>query len=130
VPISPADRARYPRDWAEVSIAIRRRAGFQCECEGECGRDHGGQCQARGQGCGKATVTKSGALVVLTVAHLWRGPCAAHHAAGEKCGIVTHLKAMCQACHLAYDMPHHVRRAWETRWARRRNLELPLEAPR
>jgi hypothetical protein len=58
--------------------------------------------------------------VVLTVAHLWRGPCADHHAAKVKCGEPDHLKAMCQRCHLAYDLPQHRENAARTRRQRRR----------
>ena len=39
---------RYPRNWAEISKAIRfGRAHGRCECTGECGTGHQGRCEAR-----------------------------------------------------------------------------------
>jgi hypothetical protein len=49
---------------------------------------------------------KSGRKVVLTVAHLWKKECTC---APNKCTIPAHVAAMCQACHLAYDIEHHIR---------------------
>lgn len=113
------DLKRYPADWPAISRAIRKRSGGQCECEGECGR-HAGRCPAR-QGDPLRSAIR---FVVLTCAHLWRGPCADHDAAGLKCGDPEHLKAMCQACHLTYDRPHHVRNARRTRFLRRASGDL------
>ena len=107
----PMDAARYPANWKAISTAVRARSGGRCECAGECGRGHQTRCEARH---GDPS-PKSGWPVILTTAHLWRGPCAAHYAAGVKCDDPEHLKAMCQACHLAYDLPHHVARAAATR---------------
>jgi len=53
--------------------------------------------------------------VVLTVAHLNHQP--------EDCADVN-LKAMCQRCHLRYDVPHHQRNAAATRRAAKGNREL------
>ena len=110
----PFDPSRYPPDWRTVSISARVRSGGRCECEGECGLPHAPRCPRKnGEPLG-------GYRVVLTVAHLWRGPCAAHHAAGVKCGEPAHLKAMCQPCHLRYDLPPHHANARATRRAERR----------
>lgn len=97
----PMDAAKYPANWKVISAEIRTRSGGRCECAGECGKGHQARCEAR-QG---DPSMRSGWPVVLTSAHLWRGPCAKHHAAGIKCDDPSHLKAMCQACHLAYDRP-------------------------
>ena len=113
MPMNPND---YPPDWPLIRARILDRAGDRCECEGECGRVHVGRC---GRRYGDR-LEKPGRFVVLTTAHLWRGACSAHHAAGVKCGELEHLKAMCQACHLAYDLPHHVANAKATRLRRRR----------
>ena len=110
----PMDRRRYPTNWQVLSREVRERSGGRCECTGECGKGHQTRCEAR-QG---DPSTRSGWPVVLTSAHLWRGPCAAHDAAGIKCDDLTHLKAMCQACHLAYDLPHHQAKAAATRAGR------------
>lgn len=100
-PLRAADRRRYPRDWPEISRAIRfDRAGGQCECTGECGAGHEGRCEARhGQ---PHPVT--GSLVVLTTAHLDHTP--------ENCD-PGNLRAFCQRCHLRYDADlHRANAAW------------------
>lgn len=47
MPIRPSERARYPADWPAISLAIRERASWRCECLGECGHVHDGRCDAR-----------------------------------------------------------------------------------
>jgi len=121
MPIRPENRDRYPPDWREVRNRILRRAageemwdqGFekpviQCECRGECGRGHTSRCPAFD---GEAH-PDTGAKVVLTIAHLDHQP--------EHCE-ESNLRAMCQACHLAYDAEHHAAERW-------RNARLALEA--
>jgi hypothetical protein len=94
MPIRPENRARYPKDWPEISRRIRDRARGQCECRGECRSGHSGRCSAwHGHPHPR---TKS--QVVLTVAHLDHTP---EHCAPDN------LRAMCQACHLSYDADHH-----------------------
>jgi hypothetical protein len=47
-PIRAAEQRRYPRNWPEISKAIRfDRAGGRCECTGERGAGHEGRCEAR-----------------------------------------------------------------------------------
>jgi hypothetical protein len=106
MPIRPENRARYPRDWPQISHRIRvERAGGRCECEGECGRGtHTGRCPNRNGGPAYAT----GSKVVLTVAHLNHVP--------EDCRD-ENLRAMCNGCHLHYDREHHARTAAQTRTA-------------
>lgn len=116
MPISPENRARYPADWPVISLRIRKdRAGDRCECQGECGHDHGGRCpEINGQ---PHSVTSS--IVVLTVAHLDDTP--------ENCAD-ENLRAMCQRCHLAYDRHIHAHNVKLTisrrRVAAAGNLEL------
>lgn len=114
-PIRSSERARYPKNWREVRDRIIARSGGQCECEGECGlhRSTPGprRCIER-QGT-PARWAKG--LVVLTVAHLDHAP--------ENCA-AENLKAMCQRCHLRYDVPHHRKNAALTRRAAKRNGEL------
>jgi len=102
MPIRPENRARYPKDWKEISERVRfDRAGGLCECLGECGR-HKGLCAAvHGE-----PHHDTGSKVVLTVAHLDHQP--------ENCD-EDNLKAMCQRCHLAYDAEHHAQTAYMTR---------------
>jgi len=103
-PISRENRARYPKDWHDISAAIKARAGNRCECEGECDRrTHDGRCPNHHGSPAYGT----GSLVVLTTAHLNHTP--------EDCR-PENLKAMCQGCHLHYDRDHHA----QTREATRR----------
>ncbi|MGQ0669242.1 MAG: hypothetical protein ACT4PO_06175 [Actinomycetota bacterium] len=84
----------YPSNWREISVAIRERAEARCECEGECGLHHRWRCEERN--AEKAKWARG--RVMLTVAHLNHTPsdCRAEN-----------LKAMCQRCHLRYDVDHH-----------------------
>lgn len=106
MPIKPENRARYPKNWKEISLRIRERSGGRCECSGECGlhRTTGGprRCEERH---GLAAKWANG-KVILTVAHLDHMP--------ENCE-PENLKAMCQRCHLRYDIDHHKKTARATR---------------
>lgn len=95
MPIHPDDRARYPADWPAISLRIRfERAEGRCECEGECGYDHGGRCEARHGEPHPVTSSK----VILTTGHRNHTP--------EDCRD-ENLRAWCQRCHLAHDQDHH-----------------------
>lgn len=103
MPIRPENVKRYPPDWKDISLAIKGRAGWRCECEGECGRGtHEGRCTNEHGGAAYGT----GSKVVLTTAHLDHTP--------ENCK-AENLKAMCQGCHLHYDKDHHAQTRSETR---------------
>ena len=132
MPIRQSEKARYPKDWPQISKAIRDRAGQKCE---KCGAPNG-QWIARGEGIhagtymladGGATYdaetgeflghargseynARSVVRVVLTVAHLDHQP--------ENCD-PENLRAWCQRCHNAYDAP--IRRAGIKERARARN---------
>lgn len=134
MPISPENRHRYPANWkTEITPRIRLRARNRCECRGECGEPHKhGRCNlangwwgwrdAAGEfhGVSKYALMDAGATrppfdlaatdakgsrltlhvikIVLTVAHLDHQP--------ENCA-EDNLRAMCQRCHLRYDVQHH-----------------------
>jgi len=109
-PVRPENKDRYPKDWPEISLRIRERAGWKCEgspdypdCRAAQGEPH----------------PDTGSKVVLTVAHLDHTP--------ENCDD-ENLKAWCQRCHLNYDRHIHTANARETRERRRRQIPLPLEA--
>lgn len=103
MPIRPENLKRYPVDWPAISLRIKERAGWRCECEGECGRGtHAGRCPNLHGGQAYGT----GSKVVLTTAHLDHTP--------EHCE-QSNLKAMCQGCHLHYDKEHHAETAYRTR---------------
>ena len=107
---SKARNKRYPKDWRAISARIRaERAGGRCECEGECGlhRTNPGprRCEERN---GEAARWAKG-KIVLTVAHLCHD---------ETCSDESHMRAMCQRCHLRYDLPLHVKHRAETHEAK------------
>lgn len=106
MPIRPENRARYPHDWKQISHRIRFvRADSRCECEGECGRGtHTGRCP----NIHSLKAYGTGSTVVLTVAHLNHTP---EDSADDN------LRAMCQGCHLHYDLEHHMQTAQQTRTA-------------
>lgn len=94
MPILEENKKRYPGNWKAISERIRfHRAKFVCECEGECGIDHGGRCIERHN----TPHSETGSKVVLTVAHLDHTP---ENNKDEN------LKAMCQRCHNRYDREH------------------------
>lgn len=115
MPIRPENRDRYPPDWPEISLRIRKdRAGDRCECQGECGEDHGGRCrEVNGE---PNTIT--GSRVILTTAHLNHQP---------ECRDEGQLRAMCQRCHLAYDREHHIANVQQTASLRRISAAGTLE---
>lgn len=118
MPIRPENRDRYPKDWAEISRRIRfERAEGRCECEGECLRGtHLDRCpNVNGQ-----PAYGTGSRVVLTVAHLNHTP--------EDCRD-ENLRAMCQGCHLHYDLEHHAQTRQRTGTAALEAQMDPLFGP-
>lgn len=109
----PFDRRRYPDNWTDISLRIRRRAEGRCECIGECGH-HVNRCDARQGEPHPITNSK----VILTVAHLGADTGNKH----DKMDVRdANLKAMCQRCHLSFDIREHVANAKATR--RKRLIE-------
>lgn len=95
-PLLHPDYSDYPPNWIGFSLEIRAgRALHRCECSGECGNHKGNRC---------VEVNKQGGRwmrgrVVLSVAHL----CDCYPLCAEK----SHVKAMCQGCHLRTDRFRH-----------------------
>jgi 5-methylcytosine-specific restriction endonuclease McrA len=90
----PFHKEQYPENWKEISLRIRARAGGKCEfCGAEDYKPH----------------PKTGSKVVLTVAHLDHNP--------QNC-TEENLKALCQCCHLNYDLEQHKRNSANTRHKR------------
>ena len=120
----PVDRKRYPPDWEKISISIRKRSKNKCECTGECGT-HSGRCNAENYQPHPITNSK----VILTVAHL--GIPYPDGRPGNKHDKMDvrrkNLKAMCQRCHLIFDLPEHKENAARTRHLRKlQNGQLEL----
>ncbi len=89
------DPTIYPPYWKQFSQYIRfDRAKNRCE---KCGIEN-------------KTVNPRGSLVVLTVAHLddVEGVCDCKERTSRKCARPDHVLALCQACHLAMDLPKHI----------------------
>jgi len=94
--LKPSD---YPKDWKEIGAEIRYRARNaegqeQCECHGECLK-HTGRCEEINRTWPKHRRRPGKVKIRLTVAHLCHTP---------KCDDKSHLKAMCEPCHLIYDL--------------------------
>ena len=115
----PIDLKRYPSNWRKVSLTIRRIAGWRCEW---CHIPNGAPLPSGRAG-----------KVVLTVAHL--GTPYADGRSGDKHDKHDirreNLAALCQACHLRYDLDEHIAHAKETRHRKKRELahtagQLPL----
>jgi hypothetical protein len=103
----PMDRVRYPTDWKRIAMEVKDKAGWVCQCCGECGERH----PARGCGARHGErVPGSSRRVMLTVAHLNHTP--------EDCR-AENLLAMCAVCHLRYDKGHHAVSASHTRTSAR-----------
>lgn len=111
MPTKAENRHRYPRDWKQIRAAILERAGHRCE---QCGiPNYAWRNNATGrwtEDIGRADawffdgnrVTR----IVLTIAHIDHTP--------ENCA-QDNLRALCQRCHLRYDIDHHQRTACRTR---------------
>lgn len=110
MPIRPSERARYPKDWKAISARIRERSGGQCECLGECGVRHRYQGAERCPEFNGLPAAEFKGKVVFTTAHLNHTP---------EDNRPENLKAMCQRCHLLYDLPHHQKNARVTREAKK-----------
>ncbi len=107
-PIRKERAALYGRDWSMFSDRIRfTRARGRCECRGECGHRHETRRKCAGRCPGRhGDILLRGGKLVLTVAHLCHD---------ESCRDESHVRAMCQRCHLRYDAYHHARNASATR---------------
>lgn len=99
----PVDKKRYGSNWKKISLTIRRIAGNRCEF---CGVSNGSALRSGRKG-----------KVILTVAHL--GVAYANGKPGnihDKHDVRReNLKALCQACHLRYDIEEHIENARKTR---------------
>ena len=87
MPIKPENKDRYPDNWAKIRSDILTRANNKCEV---CGINNYTLYKNK-----KGKICK----VVLTISHLDHTP---------ENNDYSNLKAMCQKCHLAYDLKHHL----------------------
>ena len=89
----------YPETWKQIRASILDRSTNtdgheQCECRGECGK-HDGRCEEINHSWPEYRRRKRKAKVRLTIAHLCHN---------TRCDDKAHLRAMCEPCHLIYDM--------------------------
>lgn len=103
----------YPENWEDIRAEVLERAKnadgiCQCECVGECEREHKGTRCLHLQ-YGRLT-TRSKYKVILTTAHLCHTPHCAH---------LDHLKSMCQPCHQVFDLRERQKREDDTTRARK-----------
>jgi hypothetical protein len=109
------NRGRYPGNWKDIVAEIRVRAGNRCECMGECGLHRTNPGPRRCVEMNHAPARWAQGTVVMTVAHLCHNP---------KCARRSHLRLMCNRCHLRYDLPLHKANAARTRDGRRGQARL------
>lgn len=115
----PWDRSKYPKDWRERRARILERDGNCCKF---CGvpnhafiyRDRKGWHKISEMECEVLALEGiKTTLIVLTIAHLERGD--------KDCPDVL-LAALCQRCHLLYDIKLHVSNAAQTRRLKKESL--------
>lgn len=81
----PINYKEYPENWTEIRERILARENNCCKF---CGIKN-------------YTVKESGTKVILTIAHLDHDK--ENHEVDDD-----RLAALCQKCHLRYDLPHHI----------------------
>lgn len=120
----PVDMSRYPKDWKAISARIRARSGGRCECQGECGLHNGEDFFYPARRCiernGEPAKFAKG-KIVLTVAHLGVDkPDGSPGDPHDKMDVRDeNLKALCQRCHLRYDIKEHVKNRKRTAAAKK-----------
>lgn len=100
----PINYKEYPENWlTEIRPAILERAKNCCEF---CGIEN-------------YTIKENGTKVILTIAHL-------DHDKFNNDVNLDRLKALCQKCHLQYDLPRHIANRKYGRNHEQNNYKLDL----
>lgn len=95
----PIDRADYPADWELKRVMILARSGGRCECTGECDLHQPNPMPRRCVELQHKEARWFRGKVRLTLAHLCD--------CDPTCSTPSHLKALCQRCHLRVDRFKH-----------------------
>ena len=112
MPIKPENKARYPKNWRQISERIRvERAHNRCEV---CGVVNYSWINRKTREICLQDEDDT-IRVVLTVAHLDHQP--------ENCD-ESNLKAMCQKCHNNYDKAHRKETIHKSRTVGQMSLDL------
>jgi len=104
MPIAPELRAALYNTpaWRELQAQLRdERAGGQCECKGQCGRNHLGKPGSRCPEFHGTVAQESRGTVRLALAHWYQSETGRMVDASR-------LIVFCQACHLRWDMESHL----------------------
>ena len=108
MPIKPENKKLYPKNWKEIRQNILQRANNKCEF---CGisnyavgyRDYNGNFVKVNEYAENVSPDvlygEKIIKIVLTIAHLDHNP---------QNNNPENLKALCQKCHLNYDLEHHL----------------------
>lgn len=124
----PWDPKKYPKDWPNIVLQMRARAGDRCECMGECGlhKTNPGPRRCIEKHHQPAQWAKG--RIVLTCAHL--GTVKADGSPGDKHDKSDvrpeNLKMLCQKCHLRFDIDEHIANAKRTRENKKWHNQSPL----
>lgn len=102
----PCDYKEYPSNWGEIRDRILLRAGNKCET---CGLENHSFVDRKNKKI----------RIVLTIAHLDHDKLN-HDVKDDR------LKALCQKCHLGYDLPRHIANRKYGRKHRDNNFKLDL----
>lgn len=116
--MSPFDRTKYPHDWEEISLRIKERAAWRCECSGECGANHYGRCERHHGDNFYLNGAQRKRPVTLTTAHY-------PDSDPMNCSD-DNLLALCERCHLKLDLDHHLKKASATRARKAGAGTMPL----
>lgn len=117
MPIRPENKKLYPKNWKQIRNDILVRANNKCEFCGVENHAEGYRTKSgdfvKSEGIQQEVDALDGEKIikiVLTIAHLDHNP---------QNNDYQNLRALCQRCHLRYDIEHH-------RETRRNNKKLPL----
>lgn len=120
------DYSRYPKNWKQISLRIRERDNWQCKF---CGVDNGAVGYRRKDGSFVEFQSDEDEppqgfkqlVIMLTVAHLGvPKPDGSPGDVHDKMDCRDeNLAALCQRCHLRYDLREHVQNAHRTRRLKR-----------